>query len=290
MADMNEILSMKRLPAMPEALARAVPLLLDPNLNWRSLEDVLKRDEALTASVLRLANSARFGAPGRQFDLRAAMTRLGRDELRRCVLAQQVAGLAGGENAAYGLQRGALWRSALGGAIAAEHLAGTHGLRDRAGLAFLCGLLRDIGKLAMNVRYGAAYLDNLAAHARDGVSFTDAERATLGFDHAQVGAALARKWKLPEEVVRAIETHHAPPPPGPGHDPLLDVVHAADAVCRWAGLGVGIDGMEYPLAAHVREGLLLDRRTVEEEIALVWDKLREIEEAPAQAGARGAAA
>ncbi|MCE7973698.1 MAG: HDOD domain-containing protein [Leptolyngbya sp. PLA1] len=290
MADVSEILSLKKLPSMPEAMARAVPLLLDPDLNWRSLEEVVKRDEALTTAVLRVANSARFGAPGRQFDLRAAMTRLGRDEVRRCVLSQQVSGIAGGENAAFGLQRGALWRSALGGAIAAEHLAGVHGMRDRAGLAFLCGLLRDIGKLALNVRYGDAYLSAVAGHARDGVSFTDAERSALGFDHAEVGAALARKWKLPEQVARAIEAHHAPPPPGPGHDRLLDVVHAADTVCRWAGLGVGVDGMEYPLVQHVRESLGLDRRAAESQIGMVWDRLREIEDGPAQAETRGAAA
>lgn len=290
MGELNEILSLRALPAMPETMARAVPLLLDPSLNWRLLEDVLKRDEALTAAVLRLANSARFGAPGRRFDLRAAMARLGRDELRRCVLSQQVSGLTAGENSAYGLERGALWRSALGGAISAEQLAGVHGMQDRAGLAFLCGLLRDIGKLALNARYGGEYLSRVAAHARDGMSFTDAERAALGFDHAEVGAALARRWKLPEPVARAIETHHAPPPAGKGHSVLLDVVHAADVISRWAGLGVGIDGMEYPLANHVRESLGLDRRKAETAIAMLWDRLRETEEAPARGVAKGAAA
>ncbi len=289
MASMNEILTMDRLPAMPAALARVIPPLLDPTSGWDVLERVVRQDEALTAAVLRLGNSARYGSPGRHFDLRQAMSRLGRDALRRCVLEQQVSGVVSGDNAAFGLQRGAMWRSALAGAIAAEELARRHG-PDEASLAFVCGLLRDIGKLALNVKYGGGYLAMVSERARDGCSFIEAERAALGFDHAQVGGALVRRWSLPERIARSIEMHHEPSEPGPGHDPLCDAVHAADAICRWAGLGVGLDGMEYRLATHVREGLGLDRRLAEREIALVWQRLREAEQSMGECGMQGAAA
>ena len=279
MAGMNDILNIDRLPAMPAALAKAIPLLLDPDSSWDALEKVLRQDESLTTAVLRLANSVLFGAPGKHFDLRGSMSRLGRDRLRRCVLEQQVSTVVGGDNAAFGLQRGAMWRSALGGAIAAEELARRHA-PDEAGLAFICGLLRDIGKLALNVHFGDSYFAQVSRHEQTGVSFIEAERAGLGFDHAQVGAALARKWRLPVRVASAIERHHNPPAPaGTDHDVLFDIVHAADVICRWAGLDVGVDGMEYRLAEHVRTGLKLDRRSAETEIALVWDRLREAEAA-----------
>jgi HD-like signal output (HDOD) protein len=289
MAGMNDILTIDRLPAMPAALARVIPLLLDPTAEWDALERVMRRDEALTAAVLRLANSARFGAPGRHFDLRRAIQRLGRDELRRCVLEQQVSSVVSGDNEAFGLQRGAMWRSALGGAIAAEELARRHAPQETS-LAFVCGLLRDIGKLALNVKYGAGYIAMISTHASEGRSFIEAERVALGFDHAQVGAALARRWSLPERVAGSIETHHLPPPPGPGNDVLFDIVHAADTIGRWAGLGVGVDGMEYRLAEHVRQGLTLDRPSAEREIAVVWEKLREAEESLGEVGTQGAAA
>jgi putative nucleotidyltransferase with HDIG domain len=217
------------------------------------------------------------------------MARLGRDAIRRCILEQQVSGVVAGDNAAFGLQRGALWRSALAGAIAAEELAREHG-SEEASLAFMCGLLRDIGKLALNIRYGSGYVSLIADHSHEGRSFEEAEREALGFDHAQVGAALARRWQLPERVAQAIERHHAPLPQGPGHDTMIDIVHAADMVCRWAGLGVGLDGLDYRLAGHVREALKLDRRSAEREIAVVWEKLREAEESLGEAGKQGAAA
>lgn len=289
MADLNAVLSLERLPAMPSALARAIPLLLDPESEWDAIERVLRQDEALTVALLRLANSTLFGAAGTHFDLRHALPRLGRDAVRRCVLQQQVSKVVAGDNAAFGLRRGALWRSALGGAIAAEELARRHAPED-ASLAFLCGLLRDIGKLALNVAYGVDYPAAIAEHSRAGRSFIEAECAAFGFDHAQAGAALARRWKLPERVASAIEFHHAPPADAPRHAVLFDVVHAADAICRWAGLGVGIDGMEYSLAPHVRDGLGLDRRSAERHITLVWAKLAEVEESLGEPGTQGAVA
>jgi putative nucleotidyltransferase with HDIG domain len=289
MADMNDILHLERLPAMPAAAARAIPLLMDPETPLEALERVVRRDEGLTAAVLRTANSAMYGTPGRHYDLRRAMVRLGRDALRRCILEHRVSGVVGGENAAFGLPRGALWRSALAGAIAAEELARQH-RSGEAALAYTCGLLRDIGKLALNARFGADYLSQIQAHLHPGRTFAEAEREALGFDHAQVGAALARRWHLPDRIARAIEWHHDPPPPGPDHDPIIDLVHAADMIVRWAGLGVGLDGLEYRLADHVRASLRLDRRSAEQQIALVWDKLREAEQLLGEAGTQGAAA
>lgn len=290
MARLNDILSMEGLPAMPASVARVVPLLVNPASDWDAIERPIREDQALAASVLRLANSVQFGTPGRRFELRPAMARLGRASVLQCVLASGVERLAAGENHAFGLRRGAMWRGSIGGAFAAESLAARHAPAD-ASIAFIGALIRDIGKLALDVAYEGRYASIIAEHA-DGVSsFIELERVALGFDHAQVGAGLARRWGLPERVARAIETHHEPPPPEhPDHDPAFDLIHAADAVARWAGLGLGIDGMEYRLAPHVRDGLGLDRRSAEREIANLWERLREAE--PASGGAReqGAAA
>lgn len=290
MATLNDVLKVKALPAMPASMARLVPLLLDPDSDWAAMERVIRQDEGLAADVLRLAHSARFGAGNARFDLRAAMIRIGRDALRRHVLSRQIAAMAPAENAAFDLRRGALWRSALGGAIAAEHLALRHVHPADAGTAYFAALLRDIGKLALDLAFGADYLSLVAAHAAPDRTFVDAERRALGFDHAAVGAELARRWRLPDRVADAIRHHHAPPPPGPAHDHLFDLVHAADVICLWAGLGVGADGLDYTLAEHVRTGLDLDRMSVEREITLVWERVGDAESLLAEQRPQGVAA
>lgn len=277
MASLNDVLKMPHLPALSAVLAKAIPMLLDPDSKWDDLERVLRQDEALTAALLRMANSARYGSAGTYSDLRRAMMRLGRDAVRKCVVEQQVSGVLEGGNAAFGLQRGAMWRSSLGGAIAAESLSRQHAPSETS-ISFVCALLRDVGKLALSAKFGEGYQAAVAKHAIEGRSFSEAERAAFGFDHAEVGGALARKWKLPERIALAIEAHHTPPPVGARHDTLFDIIHAADVICLWAGLGVGTDGLEYRLAPHVRESLGLDRRSAEREIALVWVKLGEAEE------------
>ena len=278
MASLSDVLSPDHLPAMPAALAQAIPLVLDPESELSELERVIRTDEVLTTAVLRRANSSMYGVPGQEFDLRRSIARLGRYPLQRCILQQQCSQMLSGSNVAFDLQRGAMWRSALAGALAAETIAREY-LPGEVPLAFMCGLVRDIGKLALNVTFGSDYLPLTAAHYRTGRSFVEIEMDAFGFDHALIGSALARQWGLPERVADAIEWHHAPPPPGPTHDPLYDVVHAADMICLWAGTGLGIDGMDYQLAPHVRDSFNLNRQSVEELIAAVWSKLTDEEEA-----------
>jgi putative nucleotidyltransferase with HDIG domain len=165
----------------------------------------------------------------------------------------------------YGLRRGALSQSALGGAIAADQLARLHGANRE--IAFVAALLRDIGKLAIDAVAGPDALEQIAA-AADTRPFLAYEREAFGADHAELGAILCERWSLPHEIVRAVRGHHEPP--SDPAEPLTDVVHAADCISRWAGLGLGCDGLMYPFDAAARERLGFSRDALE---AIVADVL-----------------
>lgn len=277
MADMNQVLDgLQELTALPHTVLRITGMLTGGAASASEIEQVARHDEALTMTILRWANSAAFGRPGCTFTLRESIARLGNSTLPKIVLQQKTSPMFRRAGVAYGLERGALWRSAVGGAIAAELLARRAGFGE-PDIAFVGGLLRDVGKLAFDAAYGEDYMELVRRHTAPDRTFVDAERSAFGFDHAQLGAALAGRWGLPERIGRCIAFHHSPPPPGADHDDLFDLVHAADIIGLWAGLAIGCDGMQYRLAEHVRTSLDLTRSAAEELIAGTWDKLRQLE-------------
>lgn len=273
----RSIASLERLPALPAAVMRATRLCSDPNASAASIEQVFRSDEGLAASVLRRANSvAAGGTSQRRFGLREAIARLGNKSLLRIAVEHGAASRLKDGGRCYGLDRGELWRSSLGGAAVAERIALDSRMAD-ADLAFSAALVRDIGKLALDALAGGERA-NSWAELDDRRSFVEVERRRFGIDHAELGALLAERWSMPSEVGRAIRHHHAPIETPV--DRVCDVVHAADCVARWSGLGVGDDGMLHPLQPRVREQLALTRDRVEQ---LALHALEAVRDAAAEA-------
>ena len=290
MAAVADILeNIDSLPALPTSVMRITAMLSDGTSDLGEIESVARNDEALSMAIMRYGNSALYGRSGKVFNLRESIVRLGGKALLKIVLEQKVAKLFDGAGEAYGLQRGDLWRGAVGGAIAAEEIAKKHRFQE-PDLCFLCAMLRDVGKLAMESHFGAEYMTQVFSHLEPGLTFMECEQSAFGTEHAEVGAELALRWGLPERIADAIRYHHEPPAEDPEHDRLFDIVHAADIICLWAGLAIGSDGLQYKLAPHVRKDLGLDRREAEAEITTTWGRLRELEEMMGTSPAREARA
>lgn len=251
--------TLDRLPPLPAAATRLLQVLAAPDADLDEAVNIIRTDESLTASVLRTANSAAFGAPGRTLDLRAAVVRLGSRTVARFALELAAAPTFRDAGATYEVRRGELWRAAIGGARAAEDLAARCGAEPER--CFVAALLRDIGRLAFDqhLRDSGDGIPRPPA-GEDSLEF---ERRTFGVDHATLGADLASRWGLPVEVVAAIRHHHRPPARDEGGDLVLDVVHLADAAARFAGLGLGCDGLLYPVSEAAMDRLGVDRDDLE---------------------------
>jgi len=276
------IANVRTLPALPASANRALTLLVREDASVKELEEIVRTDEALSMTVMRVANSGYFGVPGKTFTLRESITRLGGKPLLRIILEQQMAGMFNGAGRGYGLRRGALWRGALGGAVAAEWIA-TANRFESPETCFLCGLLRDVGKLVLDDLPDMARVTQLMSRDSTDRCFLEIERTVFGMDHAAIGGALAERWSLPDRICEAIRHHHEPPD-GDEADELIEIVHAADIVCLWAGLAVGCDGMKYPLHERVRDRYLPKRSSAEMIIAQTWEELGRFEAMYADAG------
>ncbi|MDG1499720.1 MAG: HDOD domain-containing protein [Planctomycetota bacterium] len=263
MAQIDQILNrLDRLPAIPVAVTQLISNLCsssdDPDKE--STAHIVMRDSALTASVLKAANSATAGFSVPAVCVQEALQRVGENHLLKIALAHASQQALGGEIAEYGLGSGEAWLGALVGALAAEEIS-KYTRKGDPNVAFTAGLLRDIGKLAMGLVVDPAKIGTLLSESIEDI--TSRERAEWGFDHAQVGAALGRVWGLPDELLNGIRFHHTPPSDDMAED-LYDIVHCADNMALTLGYGVGIDGLKYSINLESRENLSLNRAAFED--------------------------
>ncbi len=243
------IASTGELPALPSTTARLLQLLDDDTVGAGEVLDVIGRDPALTANLLKLCNSAYYGLRRQVGTVHEALVLLGNSAVISLAFATSLGDVLRGPLAGYRLERDALWRHALAVGIGAAHLLEAAGSRDRRERAFTGGLVHDIGKLVLN-RPLKAKLQQLPPEG-DFQVLLDGERAVLGFDHAEAGRALAEAWNFPPALAGVIGAHHddaggtvAARSPDTELSsktdlPLLRAVQAANLVASRAGLGAG---------------------------------------------------
>lgn len=221
----------ERLEPLPANAARVLRLLDDPEVNIRRLAEALTRDPALTAEVLRVANSAVYGYGPAWRSFSEVMMRLGLRRIRTLVLGAAAGRLLARPLSGYGLGREALWQHALSTAQSARYLANViHFPESEA--AYMAGLLHDIGKVVLD-RYMLEEGWRVAEVIFTGdLRHWQAEQQLFGMDHAAVGGMMARKWQFPSELAEAIQFHHLPA--CAGADPTLPaIVNVANALAPY---------------------------------------------------------
>jgi putative nucleotidyltransferase with HDIG domain len=230
------------LPPVPETAQKALAIIRNPETNAADLADILASDQVLAARVLRWANSAYYGMESRIVTVRQAIVILGMNVIQELVMASSVSDQMNQPLPGYGLKRGELWHHALGTAVGAQLISKQYHLKiDQE--AYYAGLLCDIGKLIFEKHLREFRWDRSEGDQR---SFLEVERACFGMDHAILGSELAHHWQLPEELVTTIAFHHEPQL-APKHQELAAAVHIADISMKVLGIGIGIDGLRYPL-------------------------------------------
>ncbi len=233
----EDVESLKPMPASVLSLARVAT---DPDSSLAEITRIIELDEALTANILKMANSAWSSSQKKIDTVRAAVIRMGSGKILRMAVGRSIGPAMESGLPGYALGEHELWRHSVAAALAAEHM-GAHAKADIPAAAFTAALLHDIGKLLLSRHINAETISRILEMAESKkVSYVEAEREVVGADHAQVGGAIARQWKFPEPLVRAIELHHDP---DQEPDSLRDAVHVANTVAKLVGVGLGSEQM-----------------------------------------------
>ena len=238
-----------RLPCSPALLPRLVSVLEDENASIDDLEGVIRVDPALASSTLRLANSAFFnGGSGEVENLSEALMRLGQKEVYRLAALSLASRWMNTKADGYRWEAGDFCRLSLVAAVAAEYLAEKTGLVDPK-TAYTAGLIHEIGKLAVAYACCDFFPQIRQYQSANACTWLEAEKHTLGYNHAEVGAELLRQWKFPPQLV-AVGTYNPPHVGDPAeYMPLILHVHAAKYLAVTIGAGVAEDGFLFELNA-----------------------------------------
>jgi putative nucleotidyltransferase with HDIG domain len=199
-----EVIARKNLPTIPPVLAGIVALIDSDTAGARRLVELIERDQSLTAKLLRLANSAFFGQSRRVSTVPRAILLLGFSTVRNLALGVKVWEALGGDVTRRRLEE--LWAHAVTVAVCAKAMAGRLRACD-PDEAFTAGLLHDVGRLVIAVRFRDMYWDTVGG-ASEAEAVEARERETFGVDHAEVGGWLLEAWALPPIIVEAVRQHH----------------------------------------------------------------------------------
>lgn len=193
-----------RLHSAPAVARRVLSLTRGTDFDMTAVVTCLERDPGLSARILRLVNSSRYGLRGRVSGIRHAASLLGQRSMRLfAVTFALVEALRGPETREI---FGEYWlRARIVGSLSSEL---SHCARESvASETYTGGLLADVGELVLAQFEQQRYFP-IRKQFPHGTDLAEAERREFGFDHAELGARLLEQWELPDDLVNGVRHHH----------------------------------------------------------------------------------
>ncbi len=253
------VANVTQLVSLPDVFLRFEKELNNPTASSESLADILVADPDITSRLLSLANSAFFGFSTRVETVHRALVLIGTSQVRDLILATVV--VERFSKLPIGiLDMAQFWRHSIATASLARALGVE--LRIRAAdKLFIGGLLHDIGRLVLVLERADDMAEALLRVQDADVALDAVEREIFGFDHGQVGEALAKAWSLPESVSDMIAGHHSP---NTLLKPDVDLVHLADVMAHAFGWGRSGQRLIPPICLESWERTGLDIDAIDE--------------------------
>ena len=224
---------------LPTIASKVVQVVNNGNSSAHDLTEVIEKDAAITVRILKIANSPLYGLKNEVRDVRHAVSLLGFSAVQSLVMAASTKGLH--KNS--GIVEHMMWDHSVGAAVAARILCWAGGFGGPVqDVAFLAGLLHDIGKVVLNNETPHLYAEVSATVYNEKRSSIDVEREVYGYDHAEIGAGVLQRWGLSPQLVAIVGNHHETVGEfGTMEDDLSQkgaaVVNLADQICKKLGIG-----------------------------------------------------
>ena len=216
------------LPQFPENIVNLQRLLSDPNHEISEIAREISVDPSMTADLLKLVNSAQFMLPKRVDNIVEAVKLVGTKGVRNLLYSYGTQKVLGEKYSEMRTMWTHAYRAAFYAYILARSFKKKKELLDDV---YVGGILHDLGQIVIASLH-PDLLDRIARVCREkGIPAKLLEDFSVGLNHAEVGALIARKWNFPDQLVSAIRYHHEPQRAPAAHRDIVNSVYLANAIC-----------------------------------------------------------
>lgn len=238
------------LPSLPAMVARVTKMVDDPETSLAQIGEAISQDPSLALKTLRLVNSAFYGVREKVSSVEQAVPLLGVKVIKNLVYSAAVFDtLQAGEEdlLRHSLTCGVAMRYLIesGASPAAKNIDPEEG--------FIRGLLHDIGKIIIHQHLSEDFTQIAKKSSAERKPWVEIEQEIMGIDHTDIGAGLARHWKLSDDLADAIAGHHdlSKCADAGNHVPAA-LLAIADYICYSCGIN-GANGVPPALDPRVWE-------------------------------------
>ena len=222
---LEEVVACPGLPSLPAIAVQVLDLTDNPDVELDEIARVVGSDQALAGRILRTVNSSYYGLVKPCPSISRAMAYLGLNTVKALTLGFSLIDMARQSEGGFDLV--SYWRRCVHSAVAARRIGRFTATCDPEE-AFLAGLMQDVGMLALQAAMPDLYAEVIRRTGRDHGRLAAEERGAFGFDHADVGVELGRRWHFPGQLVESIGHHHHEEIPSGPHEAVVRAVLLAD--------------------------------------------------------------
>lgn len=227
LSKLDDVLELATLPAVAMEVNS---MLADDSISVQQMTQVIDKDQAIVAKILKLVNSSFYGFRSQINNLPHAVVILGFKALHSAVLSVAVNQTFSKDLDCDSFDIADFWLHSVAVALIAQKFAEQTKLCEPEE-AFTGGLLHDIGKVILVQYFPKEFRLIWAEKRKSGLTSYAAENNIIETTHCQVAARVARKWLLPESLVDVLRCHHDVNKKMANRDLVL-LVHGADIVAN----------------------------------------------------------